>query len=71
MKFTSIDPLRIGYKDEDSLPILRIGAKPKALSGEDGVQVALECKILDNHGLFDVHCEIRELEFWGSHASRG
>lgn len=43
-----------------------IGVKPKSLGVEDGLQIALHCKqLLDNNGLYEIHCEIREAERLG------
>ena len=65
VKVTSIDLLSFGYEEEERLPIMWVGVKPNSLSGEDGVQAAIECKkVLDKYGLIDVHCEIRESEVW-------
>lgn len=67
VEWTTIDLLGIGYNEEEPerLPILWVGVKPNSLSGEDGVQAAIECKkVVDKYGLIDVHCEICESEVW-------
>lgn len=67
VKWTSIDAVRIGYEEEYAFPILWIAVRPKSLSREDGLQIALQCKqLLDNNGFLDIHCEIREAERFGS-----
>lgn len=66
IKWSSIDAVRIGYDNEYAFPIVWIGVQPKSLGGEDGLQIALQSKqLLDNDGLYDVHCEIREAERLG------
>lgn len=64
VKWTSIDPVRIGYDDEIPRPaIVWIGVVPGSLSAEDGVEIAVHCKgILTAHQMDDVHVEIRESE---------
>ena len=63
INWTSIDAVRIGYDNEYAFPIVWIGVQPKSLGGEDGLKIALQCKqLLDDDGLYDVHCEIREAE---------
>ena len=62
VKWTSLDPIRMGYAGVPSPPvILWIGVVPGSLSAEDGVEVATHCKgILSAHDINDVHVEIRE-----------
>ena len=64
VKWTSLDPVRMGYTHESSHPvIIWIGVVAGSLSAEDGVQVATRCKsILSAHDINDVHVEIRESE---------
>lgn len=59
-RLSAIDIMRIMQKGE-SQNVLMISVKPYTLLWEDGRQIALQCKaILENHGVHDVHCEIRE-----------
>ncbi|KAG8751901.1 hypothetical protein FRC14_007526 [Serendipita sp. 396] len=62
VKWTSLDPVRMGYAGESSPPvIIWMGAVPGSLSAEDGIEVATHCKsILSAHNIDDVHVEIRE-----------
>ena len=64
VKFTSLDPVRMGYADDPSPPaIIWMGVVPGSLSAEDGVEVATRCKsILSAHHINDVDIEIRESE---------
>ena len=62
VKWTSTDVARIGFFGESVAPVLVwIGVKPDALSGEDGLAVAKECKqLLVADEILDVEVEIRE-----------
>lgn len=63
VKWTSLDPIRIGYADDHStaLPLIWIGVLPGSLTPEICVGVATGCKeILSTHGIHGVHVEIRE-----------
>ena len=63
VKWTSLDPVRIGYASvaPPHPVIVWIGVVPGSLSAEDGVEVATHCKdILAAHDINDVHVEIRE-----------
>ncbi|KAG7446143.1 uncharacterized protein BT62DRAFT_932507 [Guyanagaster necrorhizus] len=64
VKMTSLDPVRMGYVDESSPPvIIWMGVVPGSLSAKDGVEVATHCKnILSAYNINDVHVEIRESE---------
>ncbi|KAF8334478.1 hypothetical protein F5887DRAFT_1273561, partial [Amanita rubescens] len=64
VKWSSLDPLRIGYAGDPSPPpILWIGVLPGTLTHEVGVNVAIHCKnILSANGIDDVHVELRESE---------
>ncbi|KIM24674.1 hypothetical protein M408DRAFT_26795 [Serendipita vermifera MAFF 305830] len=68
VQWTSLDPVRIGYASEPSLPVIVwIGVLPGSLSADDGVKVAVHCKgVLSDHGIGDVHVEIRESEVFSS-----
>ena len=69
VKWTSLDPVRIGYAESDSSPpaIVWMGVVPGTLSAEDGIEVATHCKsILSAHGVNDTHVEIRESEVFHS-----
>jgi hypothetical protein len=72
-KWTSLDPVCIGYEDEPSPPVIVwIGVVPGSLSAEDGVDIATQCKnILATNDIDDVHAEIREsvVKRWGAHAA--
>lgn len=59
--WTSIDVVRIGYRDESYRPvILWIGVKPQSLSAKEGTKVAHSCKqILVQFDIVDVDVEIR------------
>ena len=61
VKWTSLDPVRMGYAGESSPPVIVwMGVVPGSISGEEGVKVATHCKsILSAHNI-DVHVEIRE-----------
>ncbi|KAF5316170.1 hypothetical protein D9619_006470 [Psilocybe cf. subviscida] len=60
--WSSIDPARIGYTGSPAPPvILWIGVAPRSLMAAKGLEVALGChKILVDHGVDDVHVELRE-----------
>ena len=62
VSWTSIDVVRIGYEEEETLPlVLWIGITPLSLSSEDGIKVAVLCKnVLQKHAITSVECEIRE-----------
>ncbi|KAH9849331.1 hypothetical protein C2E23DRAFT_387013 [Lenzites betulinus] len=62
IEWTSVDPVRIGYADGDTFPvIIWVGVVPGSLAAEKGLQVALGCRmILAENGISDVHVEIRE-----------
>jgi hypothetical protein len=62
VKWTSLDPVRMGYAGESSPPIIVwMGVVPGSISGEEGIKVTTHCKsILSAHDI-DVHIEIREL----------
>ncbi|KAF5383272.1 hypothetical protein D9615_004809 [Tricholomella constricta] len=64
VKWTSVDPLRIGFAKESPKPvIIWIGVLPASLSAVDDIEVATGCKvILSDHDINDVHIEIRESE---------
>ncbi|KAG9023522.1 hypothetical protein FRB95_012982 [Tulasnella sp. JGI-2019a] len=64
VKWTSLDPVRMGYASEASLPVIVwVGVVPGSLSAEDGVEIATHGKsILFAHGIDDVHVEIRQSE---------
>ena len=72
VKWTSLDPVRIGYIGESSPPsIIWLGVLPGSLSATEGVEVATHCRgILSAHGIDDVHVEIHESEVVRS-ATRG
>ncbi|RFU79633.1 hypothetical protein TARUN_2606 [Trichoderma arundinaceum] len=58
--WTAIDILRVGLNKE-FYPTLLLAVKPDSLSWSRGHAIALRCKaILEDHGIHDVHCEIRE-----------
>ena len=61
VKWTSLDPIRMGYASEPSPPaIIWIGVVPGSLTAEKGIEVAIHCRsILSAHEI-DVHVEIRE-----------
>jgi len=61
VKWTSLDPIRMGYASESSPPVIVwIGVVPGSLTGEKGVEVATHCRgILSTHNV-DIHVEIRE-----------
>ncbi|KIM73605.1 hypothetical protein PILCRDRAFT_828987 [Piloderma croceum F 1598] len=61
VKWTSLDPVRMGYAGESSPPVIVwMGVVPGSISGEEGVKVATHCKcILSAHDI-DVHIEIHE-----------
>ncbi|CCF34964.1 hypothetical protein CH063_00192 [Colletotrichum higginsianum] len=57
----AIDILRIGYEDEEKPLIVSISVLTDTLPWKTGNQVARDCrKALVEHGLDDVHCEIKE-----------
>ena len=62
VEWTSFDIIRIArVGDTDAPAILWLGVMPESLSGEKGVEVAVKCKkLLLEHGISDVDCEIRE-----------
>ncbi|KAG8744520.1 hypothetical protein FRC10_009972 [Ceratobasidium sp. 414] len=64
VKWTSLDPVRVGYAGEASPPVIVwVGVVSGSLSAEDGVEVATRCKsILSAHHIDDVHVEIRQSE---------
>lgn len=64
IKFTSLDPVRIGYAGDSFPPaILWVGVLPGTLTPEAGVDVAVQCKkILSANGIDDVHVEPRDSE---------
>ena len=64
VKWTSLDPLRMGYAGQSSPPvIIWMGVEPGSLSATDGINIAIGCReILSAHGINDVHIEIRESE---------
>ncbi|KAI0365795.1 hypothetical protein BV20DRAFT_713566 [Pilatotrama ljubarskyi] len=62
VRCTSMIPLRIGVVGRPSPPaVILVGVQPRSLSAEEGIQVALRCRsILVEHGISDVHVDIRE-----------
>jgi hypothetical protein len=68
VKWTSLDPVRIGHAGDSSPPaIVWIGVLPNSLTAEIGVEVAIHCKgILSTHDIHDLHVEIRESEVFRS-----
>ncbi|KAK2010256.1 hypothetical protein LZ32DRAFT_607705 [Colletotrichum eremochloae] len=57
----AIDILRIGYDDEREKPVIVSISVSAHTSWETGSQVARDCReALVEHGLSDVHCEIKE-----------
>ena len=62
IKWTSLDPVRMGYATDSSPPVIVwMGVVPGSLSAEEGIKVATHCKsILSAHDIDDVHVEIRE-----------
>lgn len=58
--WTAIDILRVGLNDEFHITFL-IAVKPDTLSWHRAHTLTLRCKaILEEEGIHDVHCEIRE-----------
>ncbi|KAL6890960.1 hypothetical protein GGI43DRAFT_430508 [Trichoderma evansii] len=58
--WTSINILRVGLK-EDFHNTLLIAVAPNSMPWREGHSLALRCKtILEEHGITDMHCEIRE-----------
>ncbi|KXH35057.1 hypothetical protein CSAL01_11074 [Colletotrichum salicis] len=57
----TIGILRIGYVDKDVFPvILCIAVGQGSSTWEQGISLAMQCRtVLEQHGLHDVHCEIR------------
>jgi hypothetical protein len=50
VKWTSLDPIRMGYAGESSPPaIVWVGVVPGSLFAEDGVEVATHCKSLQEY----------------------
>ncbi|KAG2078877.1 hypothetical protein BDR04DRAFT_1137768 [Suillus decipiens] len=64
VEWTSLDPVRMGYADDSSPPIIIwMGVVPGSLSAQHGIEVATCCKsILSAHDIEEVHIEIRESE---------
>lgn len=64
VRWTSLDPVRMGYAGESSFPaIIWMGVVPGSLPARDGIEVATHCKhILVTHGINDFHVEIRDSE---------
>lgn len=61
VNWRAIDILRIGYIGKEMPVIVSISVLADTLSWEMGDQVALHCRnALVEHGLDDVHCEIKE-----------
>ncbi|WQF82059.1 Putative peptidase S1, PA clan [Colletotrichum destructivum] len=61
VNWQAIDIVRIGYVGEEMPVIVSISVLPDTLSWEMGNQVAFHCRnALVEHGLDDVHCEIKE-----------
>jgi len=67
VKWTSMDPVRIGVEGESVAPVIVwIGVQPNTLSGKDGLAAAQECKeLLVANDIYDVEIEIRESVVWG------
>jgi hypothetical protein len=58
--WAAIDILSVGLNEELNNTLL-IAVAPGSMSWHQGHVLALECKsILEEHGIMDVHCEIRE-----------
>ncbi|TFK52959.1 hypothetical protein OE88DRAFT_1320541 [Heliocybe sulcata] len=62
VRYTSLDPVRIGLVDEPAAPVIVwVGVEPSCLYAEQGILVAVGLRdILIRHGIDDVHVEIRE-----------
>ncbi len=61
-KYNCIDVVRIGYSGSQNDPVVVwIGVDPDSLQPREGLDIALACRrVIQNAGLDDVHCEIRE-----------
>ncbi|KAL7921498.1 hypothetical protein ACQKWADRAFT_295224 [Trichoderma austrokoningii] len=58
--WTAIDILRVGLREEFRNTLL-IAVTPDSMSWQEGHSLALRCKaILEEHGIIEIHCEIRE-----------
>ncbi|PNP58624.1 hypothetical protein THARTR1_01640 [Trichoderma harzianum] len=58
--WTAIDILRVCINREDPITLM-VAVSPGTLSWSDGHAIAMQCKaILEAHGIYNVHCEIRE-----------
>lgn len=58
--WTAIDILRVGLNEQFQNPLL-IAVAPNSMPRQEGHSLALRCKtILEQHGIPDMHCEIRE-----------
>lgn len=61
IEWTSIDVVRIGYLGSSFHPVLLwIGVTPGSLTSQDGLDIALGCRLELKRAGLDVHCEIRE-----------
>ena len=68
VKFTSLDPIRMGHAGDSSPPaIIWMGVIPGSLATDVGIEIAIGCKgILCGYEINDVHVEIRESEVFRS-----
>ena len=61
VKWTSLDPVRMGYASDSSPPVIVwVGIVPGSLTAEKGVEVATQCRIILSAYNIDIHVEIRE-----------
>ncbi|KAI9166364.1 hypothetical protein HJFPF1_02464 [Paramyrothecium foliicola] len=59
--WTSIDILRIGYANEDTMPTLFVSVEPGSTDPEAGFSIMTQIKaILSEHGFHDIDCDVKE-----------
>lgn len=61
LSWSSIDILRAGCRDEEQPVVLFVTVDPGSTTWEKGIYAAMDCdRILREHGIDDIRCEIKE-----------